>query len=313
MKIKKYSENDKIIWNEYVKLSKNFHFFFIRDYMDYHSERFKDHSLLIYNDSDKLIALLPGNIDGDVFNSHQGLTFGGLILKSSVKQTDVLKIFSAIKEYLKDVGVSKLIYKAIPGIYHKLPADEDLYALFIQDANLVRRDVSSAINLSEKIKYSKGRKWTLKKAKENGLLVSETDRIEEFWSELSGVLFNKHGVKPVHSFEEITSLKSKFPSNIRFHIVHKDNKIFAGSVIFTNNIVAHTQYLFNTEEGRELGALDFLVDELINKEYSGLKYFDFGISNEKQGRYLNEGLISQKEGFGGRAVVHDFYECKVND
>lgn len=313
MKIKKYTKNDEIIWNEYVKLTKNFHFFFLREYMDYHADRYDDHSLLIYNDSDKLVALLPGNILDDTFYSHQGLTFGGLLLKSTVKQSDVIKIFIVLKEYLLSLGLKKLIYKVMPSIYHQIPADEDLYALFVNNAKLFRRDVSSTISLSDKIKYSKGRKWTLKKAKENGLCISEVDDYGLFWEKLKEVLKKSHGVTPVHSYEEITDLKSKFPDNIKFYQAKKDNEILAGSVLFINPTVVHTQYLFNTTNGRDLGALDLLIDELITTKYINYRYFDFGISNEKQGYYLNEGLINQKEGFGGRAIVHDFYECKLND
>lgn len=42
-----------------------------------------------------------------------------------------------------------------------------------------------------------------------------------------------------------------------------------------------------------------------------MKYFDFGISNENNGRFLNRGLIAQKEGFGARTIVHDFYELSI--
>ena len=35
--------------------------------------------------------------------------------------------------------------------------------------------------------------------------------------------------------------------------------------------------------------------------------FDFGVSTEQRGSYLNEGLIFQKEGFGGRAICYDTY------
>ncbi|WP_213786225.1 hypothetical protein [Citrobacter portucalensis] len=57
-----------------------------------------------------------------------------------------------------------------------------------------------------------------------------------------------------------------------------------------------------------MGALDGLIDHLVNNKYGHMRYFDFGMSNEKQGLILNEGLISQKEGFGARTITHDFYE-----
>ena len=65
------------------------------------------------------------------------------------------------------------------------------------------------------------------------------------------------------------------------------------------------------DEGLYLRANDFIYDFLINNYYKDKKYFDFGISTEKNGLYLNEGLIDFKERFGARAVVHDFYEWEI--
>ena len=46
--------------------------------MEYHSDRFKDYSLLFYRDG-QLVGLLPANIRNDTLFSHEGLTFGGVI------------------------------------------------------------------------------------------------------------------------------------------------------------------------------------------------------------------------------------------
>ena len=68
------------------------------------------------------------------------------------------------------------------------------------------------------------------------------------------------------------------------------------------------QYIASGEEGRTYGALDLLFRHLVSERYKQFEYVDFGTSNEDGGRYLNEGLIFQKEGFGGRAVCYDTYE-----
>ena len=312
MQVKRYEKSDKLIWDEFVGISKNKHFFFYRDFMDYHSDRFLDYSLMVYDENEKLIALLPANISDNFIYSHQGLTFGGFILKSTIKQCEVNKVFDAVASYLNSERVSGLLYKKIPYIYHQMPSDEDLYSLFLIGAVLVRRDVSSTINLNSQIKYSKGRKWIVKKASASGLLYGESDNVIDFWSNLSSVLMSGHCAKPVHSCEEIKLLKERFPEQIKFYSAWLDGEQVAGAVMFITDLVAHTQYLYNTEKGREVGALDGLVDHLVKDVFASKKYFDFGISNENQGRYLNEGLISQKEGFGARAVVHDFYEIKLN-
>ncbi len=46
--------------------------------MDYHSDRFNDHSL-VFTRKNRLIGLLPANIKDEALYSHGGLTFGGII------------------------------------------------------------------------------------------------------------------------------------------------------------------------------------------------------------------------------------------
>ena len=48
--IRRYTEADKAVWDTFVAQSKNGTFLFFRDYMDYHADRFRDHSLMIYLD-----------------------------------------------------------------------------------------------------------------------------------------------------------------------------------------------------------------------------------------------------------------------
>ena len=70
----------------------------------------------------------------------------------------------------------------------------------------------------------------------------------------------------------------------------------------------------NSERGREVGALDGLIDHLINlitKVYADKRFLSFGISTEREGQALNEGLLRSKEGFGATGLVHDWYELKL--
>ncbi|MBP8550815.1 GNAT family N-acetyltransferase [Vibrio cholerae] len=313
MFIRRYKDSDRVVWDEFVKLAKVNHFFFLRDFMEYHADRFEDYSLLIFDGNDKLFAVLPANISNGTLYSHQGLTFGGLVIKSSAKQKEVIDAFNTIKLFLKENGFVSLLYKKVPYIYNSQPFDEDLYSLFRIGAHLVRRDVSSTIKINNQIKYSKGRKWVVKKANSSGVAYGESHDLTEFWSNLSEVLMTGHQAKPVHTFDEIVSLVSLFPEQIKIYSACFNGVQVAGAVVFITDAVAHTQYLYNTEVGRSIGALDGLVDYLVKTVFVDKEYFDFGTSNEDQGRHLNEGLISQKEGFGARAVVHDFYEIKSND
>lgn len=311
MKVHRYTKEHKEIWDEFVKSAKNGHFFFQRDYMEYHRERFDDFSLLIYDDKERVISLLPSNVRENVLYSHQGLTFGGFIMDEHMKTETMLDIFDAVNRFCLNQHISTILYKCIPYIYHKQPSDEDRYALFRNNAKLIRRDVSSTICLQDKIEYQEQRKRSIKKAHKHGLVFEQSGDFPGFWAILEERLRDHHKVKPVHTLAEIETLASLFPEHIKLFIARKDGEVLGGTLIYENEQIVHTQYLANSAQGRSLGALDFVIDRLINEVYIKKKYFDFGISNEDNGKYLNANLITYKEGFGARAVVHEFYEIGI--
>ena len=82
-KVELYTPERKKEWNIFIENAKNSTFLFDRNYMDYHADRFQDFSLMIYR-KNKLYALLPANKKNDVLYSHQGLTYGGLIMLSLI-------------------------------------------------------------------------------------------------------------------------------------------------------------------------------------------------------------------------------------
>lgn len=311
MEIVRYDSSAKSAWDNFVRNTKNGHFFFQRDYMEYHQDRFDDFSLIVLDDEKKILAIFPANRRDGVMYSHQGLTFGGFLVDDKMKTETMLNIFECLVEFLKNERITKLIYKCIPHIYHIKPSEEDRYALFRHEAKLIRRDVTSTIDLNEPVRYSKGRKWTVNKAKKETIELIESTDYEVFWQLLTDVLEANHNTAPVHTMSEMQYLASSFPKNIRLFLAKKEDVLLSGALIFENKHIVHTQYLANSEAGREMGALDLLLDYLIREIYADKKYFDFGISNEDGGKVLNTGLIAQKEGFGARAVVHDFYELEI--
>lgn len=310
IRLERYSSEHFEKWNELISRSKNGTFLLNRNFMDYHSDRFKDFSLMIYR-NDKLEAVFPANIAEDTVYSHQGLTYGGMVYTSKVSATDMLEIFEALKSFYQESGVKKLIYKSIPYIYDVYPSQEDLYALFVNKAKQIGCNISSTIDSKNFIGFSELRKRGLKKALKNGLKISETPSFSKFWTVLEHNLMERYGVKPVHSLEEILLLKERFPANIFVHTIESETETLAGVVMFVSDNVAHVQYISATEEGKKLGALDMLFHELITQVYKSYSYFDFGQSTEQNGNYLNEALIFQKEGFGGRGVAYNVYELMI--
>lgn len=311
MEIYRYNQSlHQKAWDEFVTTSKNGTFLFLRNYMDYHSDRFQDHSLLIY-DKNKLIAILPANQQDAILISYGGLTYGSFVTSATMTTPKMLDVFQHILDFLRQHGFTQFIYKTIPYIYHQIPAEEDRYALFMHNAKLFRRDVLSVINKEQRLPLQERRRRSVSKASKQGLKIILTQDFTCYWQILTENLHARHGTKPVHSLDEIKLLHSRFPNNIKLFICQDHTEILAGVVIYETELVAHAQYIAANERGKQLGALDLLFVTIINEIYPDKKYFDFGIANENNGRFLNQGLIEQKEGFGGRAVVHDFYEITL--
>ena len=310
IEVRRYNIADATIWDAFVDASKNGTFMLKRGYMDYHSDRFPDHSMMFY-DSDKLAAVLPASQHGTELRSHGGLTYGGLITSTDIRIQQVIEIFSALKEYMQEQNISSLLYKRVPEIYYRYPSDEDLYALYRIGATLVRRDISSTIYLPSKIKFSERRKRGSKQAAKQGIEVKQSTDYAGYINMLSEVLQKYHDTKPVHTANELELLASRFPENIKLYAAYKDDRMLAGVVVFETDNVAHAQYIANSDEGRQCGALDAVMDYLINQQYANKEYFDFGVSTENNGMYLNKGLAMQKQEFGGRGIVYDFYEIRV--
>lgn len=333
MTVVPYSINYRKTWDEFVKISKNGTFLIQRGFMDYHASRFLDCSVLVLDgsgimdeersalqDVESVKAVLPANWveEEHCVYSHQGLTYGGLVVREDVTQKEMLdmmqQIFLYYENYLRAV---KVVYKPIPYIYSAYPSGEDLYALFRAGGQLCRRLVSTVVDQRHPLRIRTLRLRQSRKAVDHGFYIDrmiegEWDTLAEYWSLLEYVLMKFHNARPVHTLEEMQLLMGRFPKEIRLYLVRSENKIVAGTVVFESKQVAHVQYIAAGEEGREFGALDLLFRHLINERYKQMEYIDFGTSNEQGGYVLNEGLIFQKEGFGGRAVCYDTYEVRLN-
>lgn len=309
MTVKLFSNQDTPAWDVFIDASKNGTFMLKRGYVEYHADRFVDASLMCY-DEDRLVAVLPASRHGDEIRSHGGLTYGGLVVGRDMTVAKEVEVFRAIQYYLAENGINRLIYKRVPSIYYTYPADEDLYALFRIGAKLVRRDAAQTIDLKDPIPFSSIRKRMVKRAVKSGLEVRQSDDFDGYIALLTEVLSTHHDTRPPHTGGELKLLASRFPEVIKLFCAYQDDRMLAGVLIFDTPQVVHAQYIANSEEGRAIGALDLVMDYLINTYSAGKRYFDFGISTEDGGAFLNEGLAAQKEMFGGRGIVYDFYEIQ---
>lgn len=305
--LKEYIKNANAVWNEFNEKSKNGFFMFNREFMDYHSDRFTDNSLMFY-DNDELIAILPASLHENELRSHGGLTYGGFITNDKMKQHKMLECFEVLKQYMQEKNISKLLYKTIPHIYHKQASEEDLYALYKNNAKLFKIEPSTTVLLKNPLKMPKGRKAQISRAKREGVIIEQSMDFDTFIKLENSILLEHHNTKAVHSAEELQLLKSRFEDNIQLWIAKYNEEVIAGTLLFVYDNVVHTQYMAANDKAREFGGLDLLIKTLMDKFAENKTYFDFGISTEENGKYLNEGLISQKESFGGRTICYQTWE-----
>lgn len=306
--IVRYTSNKADEWNAFVAQSKNGTFLFDRHYMDYHSDRFEDYSLMFYLRG-RLYALLPANKKEDRLQSHMGLTYGGLVMDAKTTAALTVSLFNELNDYLRQHGFSKVMYKCVPWIYHQMASEEDLYAMSRTcNARLVSRDLGTVIIQRNTIRWERVRRRALKRAEEAGLVVEKSEDFAGFWRVLENNLETKYGSKPVHTLQEMELLHSRFPDNIVLYVSKKGDEILAGIVIYVSSQVVRAQYSSATPLGKQLGAIDVIYEHIINHDYSGFPYFEFGTSALGHTNAINESLVFQKEGFGGRCICFDQYE-----
>jgi hypothetical protein len=291
-------------------------FLHTRRFLSYHGSRFRDLSLAIVDERQHLVGLLPAAADPEDERrvvSHPGLTYGGLVHEGRLRGERMIEALEMIRRHYREQGFDTFRYKPVPYIYHRSPAGDDLYALFRLGAHRNRCDLSSAIDLAERRPPSERRRRSLNKASKSGLEIGQgAELIEPLWSVLEENLASRYGAVPVHAAGEITRLHALFPAEIAFVAALLDGKVEAGLVLFTTPRVMRAQYIASTGAGYQICAIDALVDVAIAQAQArGARYFDFGTSNAREGRHLNEGLYQFKSEFGGGGVAYETYELDL--
>ena len=314
MKLRRYEPSMKEAWDYFVEKSKNGTFLLKRDYMEYHADRFPDHSYVFTDDEGRLMALFPATRRDNTLSSHAGLTYGGIVMSDRTCGTEPLEMLRLLTDEMRVEGMTRLVYKPVPHIYHRQGAEEDLYALFRFGARLSVRNMATVVSLRNPIPSSRLGKRAEKRQRKGGIRVEEVDSCDVFWEIIVEDRRVRHNTRPVHTAAELDYLKGHFPGNIRFYVAKNDeDEVLGGAVIYLDRGVIHLQYAACTQKGKDLYATDVIYHELIFRLLPDNDYFDFGSSNEDAGRYLNGGMVRHKEEFGGRSVVYDTYELDVSD
>ena len=316
IEIKRYdATRDRDRWDELVGRSSQGTLLHYRAYMDYHSDRFADCSLMAL-ESDRPVALLPAClIDGELF-SHAGLTYGGWLTEARhVTGNTMLDIIEAMCRWMEAEGINALHYKAVPHIYHRAPAQDDLYALWRHGATVEAMNLSAAVDVraGERPPFNRGSVSSVHHARRAGVTVNRCDDWAAFWQILNELLDERYNARPVHSLDEITRLAAAFPHQITLlTATAPDGEMLGGTVLYLSPTVAHCQYIATSERGRQLRVLPLVMSEAYNMARSrGCRYLDYGTSNERGGTVLNASLLDQKARLGGRGVAYTTYRLSL--
>ena len=224
----------------------------------------------------------------------------------------VEKMVDALVGHYRKLGFERMIYKEVPHIYTKVPANEDSYALFRAGFRLERCGLIAAI-CPGFFRLERNAKRGIKKAVSAGVklrLASNQDELRKGWHIIESNLWQRYKVNPTHSWQEISRLLELFPENISFAIVDVGGEIEAALVCFHFSEVVHAQYIAASKCGMDFSVLcksiQIVVDEAVKKQ----KYFSFGTSNNLDGS-LNYRLYEYKSGFGGVGVIHNIYHLTI--
>ncbi len=312
IEVRLYKSDDKELWNEFISSAKNATFLFNRDFMEYHKHRFEDYSLMCF-DKGKLIAVMPANLKDGIVYSHQGLTYGGVVVKPKIRFEKYILIFRTILKFFSVNKIQTIYIKDLPSIYSDTASEELEFIHFLLDSSLHQVDISSSIFNNNVRNISNSRLSGYKKGVGHNLSIIEDETLDSFWEEiLIPNLLDKHNVSPTHNVQEISKLKKLFPNNIRQFNVYHNKKIVGGTTLFETEHVIHSQYISANSEKNTLGSLDFLYHELIFNVFKGKKIFDFGISTANSEKKINKGLLFWKEGFGARATAYKTFKINTS-
>ena len=311
IEVKRYNGKCASEWDAFVDNSKNGTFILKRGFMDYHQDRFSDHSLMIYQDQ-KLRAVVPAHEKDEVLYAHQGLTYGGFVWHKKIKFTQAFDCFKAALVYAHAQGLNTMNLKEIPRFYAQVPSDELDYFLNLEQAKCIKKDVALVIDYDNALGFEKNRREGLNRARRHELKVVCDDNFEGFWDTiLIPQLSEKHSANPVHSLEEIKLLASRFPESIKQVSVYHKEKLVAGTTVFLTPTVVHPQYVMGDSDKNKLGSIDLAYDFIIKEFARGRRYFDFNTSSENNGALLNSGLLFWKQTCGARCITVSQYEIET--
>ncbi len=266
--------------------------------MEYHTPQFEDHSLIVESNGHWL-AIFPAHQKDTIIFSHQGLTFGGWIGSMEMTTETYEAVIAATLTYYKRAGFLGLEFK--PGFYplHLTPVDFKKFGFEKTGAKPVY-----LLDLPT-MEFPKSKMQGVKKAEKAGIYLERDGQFEPFWELLTATYEQKLGIRPVHTLIEIKKLATQH--SILQYNVYQKNTLLAGATVYAFDDIIRTQYLAVSDEGKALGAMDFLMYHLIQAK---VKLLDLGGVTDPRTDQPTETLSWWKKSFGAKAHESEVWSIR---
>lgn len=319
MEVLKYTEDWKQEWDEFVWKSNNGTMFHTQKFFDYHAPGKFEFNHLMFVDKGRIVAVLPGSMKGDMFESPIGASYGSIVTKD-VKFAEAMELVSSLLDYGKQEGIKEFMLTPAPIIYERVQNQNMDFAMLWQGFKFDLHYISSAIKLDKDTDIisrfgQSARRDVRKTLKNENVRVEINENYDEFYPIL---LENKarHNVKPTHSLDELLLLRDLLPEQLKlFMLYYKDEPIAGSSMFFCNDQVALCFYNMLKYDYQHLKPIQRIMYEVV--KYStehGYKYVDIGVSQDTSAddpMTPSMNLIKFKERFDAKTTMRNTFYIKL--
>ena len=317
--IKKYSDELKEKWDDFVSQANNGTIFHKIQFLSYHPPRRFNFHHLIFQKQSNPIALIPGMLNNGIFKSPAGASFGGIVMDDmSFKKTNI--IINEFLKYCRDKAIKEVYFTLPPTVYLKRMNKNLEYVLLYNGFSYSNNMYTSVINLSDLGKEPiKKLHQNARNAIRKGIKLKLKVKLSEDYENFYPILLKnkeKFQVSVTHSLDELKKLNKILPGKLKLFLVYREEILLGGSLIFVcNEKTLLAFYIALDYDYQEYRPINYLLYEIIKwGGENGFKYLDLGVNQEESKTNpmeVNRGLISFKSSMGSECFFRNQLYKKI--
>lgn len=310
-KIERTNASDYKKWKSGLKGFIGATIFHDPDFLGYHGTKFNEYHIGVFK-GEELFGIIPLAIVDEggklVAKSPYGASYGGFIFRNVLNYSDSKEIIKKFIGFMESLNVDSIIITPSLPVYHEYYSDTFIFSMLENGFKFHNSDITSIVTLSRdnKLNFNTRTKRILKKINTEFIEINYDAPLDDFYF-LVDKTFQKHGVSPTHTKEELKYLKDIFPEQIKFPVAYYKNCPVAGIGEFIiNKRVVMSFYICQDDYYKKLNIQTYLIKNLLDNAFSKkYLFYDFGTSSvNMQGR---ENIFMFKEGLGALGYFRHTY------